>query len=260
MTIPKNEMKKQKIKKVKAWNLAFTNLPKTLKILVWCSVIIVVIYHLQQYCEQVQFRIMTVTQKWFVLFKTSSEFLSKLSYAVITSTIFYYLTQQLPKEKKRILVVESLSNMFPFVQIPFWDFEFDLISVQQNTFSADEYNKMCEMKLIDSPVRPEVAGCISWEKFTIEVMEKMTKKISEISQLNDLLDTNTLILLQNIQTSCITVTNILSLRGRAMQSNENLGYVSPILFGIRKKLALFGESATKFIGTYSPIVTFKSLY
>ncbi len=182
--------------KKNAWKLAFLNLPKTLKILLFISISIIFLYHVQQFCEHAKYYVFKIDFMGYAVIKSFSEFISKLSYAVITSSIFYYITQQLPKENKRIRVAESLNNMFPFVQIPFRDFEFDLLKKDVPTQTSQDYYKKCETILLDSPVRPQLPGCMSWEKFTLQKMEEIIKKIDEMNQLNDLLDTNTFILLR----------------------------------------------------------------
>jgi len=90
-------------------------------------------------------------------------------------------------------------------------------------------------------------------------MEKIITKIDETSQLNDLLDTDTFIVLQKIKFSCLTIINILSLRNRAMQENSNMSYISPSLFSIRTNLISLGYFTNKFISLYTINPRFKSL-
>lgn len=250
-----------KINKYKknAWYLALLNLPKGLKVILLISLLIVLSYHVQQFCEQKGNYLFTLELKYYILTKVSSDFISRLSYAVITSSIFYYITQQFPKEKKRIRMADSLANTFPFIQMPFTDFEFDLFEQDMDNISAQDYYRQCDNILLDSPVRPHLASCISWEAFTIQIMEKTIKKIDETSQLNDLLDTDTFIVLQKIKSNCLTIVTILGLRNRAMDENSKLSYLSPTLFSIRTDLILLGRCASKFIALYTARPSFKSL-
>jgi len=110
-------MNKNKVYKKNAWYLALLNLPKLLEILLITSLITVLTYHTQQFCEQTKSYLFALDLKYYAISKVFSDFISKLAYAVITSSIFYYITQQFPKEKKRIKIAESLHNTFPFIQM-----------------------------------------------------------------------------------------------------------------------------------------------
>jgi hypothetical protein len=246
--------------KKSAWKLALLNLPKTLKVLLFISIIIVVLYHIQQFCEQTKYYFFNVNSTSYVVIKILSEFISKLSYAVITSTIFYFITQQLPKENKRIRVAQFLNNMFPFIQSPFRDYKFDLFEQELDIKTVQDYNKHCDTISLDAPVRPQLANCISWEKFTLQTLEKMTKKNDEMNQLSDLLDTNTFILLQQIKSNCLTISNLLALRNRSMQESDKVSYISSLLFAIRSDLIALGKSAEKFIALYTGMQSFKSIF
>ena len=94
----------------------------------------------------------------------------------------------------------------------------------------------------------------------MQTLEKMTTKIDEMNQLSDLLDSNIFIVLQQIKSNCLTISNLLALRSRSMQGNSKLSYVSSLLFTIRKDLVLLGESAEKFIVLYTGKPGFKSLF
>ncbi|WDF45681.1 hypothetical protein PQ459_12315 [Chryseobacterium sp. KACC 21268] len=245
-------MEKTKDYKRNAWYLALINLPYTLKIILVVSIIIVLINQIQQFFEYIQFSLFDISIKYYAIIKVFSEFISKLAYAVITSSIFYYITQQFPKEKKRIRVAELLHNAIPFIKMPFTDFEFDLLKIESLNLTEKQYNEKCKNVLLDSPVRDNLKNCINWDKFTIQTMEKITIKIDEINQLNDLLDSDTFIILQKIKSNCLTILNILALRGRANNdsNSKNMEYISSLLYTLRNDFISLENFGNKFIKTY----------
>ena len=233
-------------------------MPKPLKFLLAIS--IAVVYQVQLFCEQVKYYLYTVDLKYYTMGNFFLEFISKLAYAIITSSVFYYITQQFPKENKRIRFSESFNNMFPFIQMPFIDFELDIFKDDLIILNVQDYNKYCETILLDSPVRPQLEKCISWDEFTKQTMEKIISKIDEMNQLNDLLDTNTFVIIQKIKSNCITILNILALRNSERGENNKMTYISYILFSIRTDMILLGDFAGKFVALYSINPGFKSLY
>jgi hypothetical protein len=239
--------------------LAFQNLPKTLKILLFLAIFILLLYHFQQFCEQIEIYVLSLNPTLFSFTKTFSEFISKFAYAIITSTIFYFITQQLPKEKKRINVAQFVSNSFPFIQTPVRDLEFDIFNGNKEVVTMEDYNLAGNNIQLDQPVRDQLVDSMSWRQFILQTMHKIIVKIDEISQLNDLLDTNTFILLQKIKSDCLTVSNLLNLRSRSMQASSNLSYVASLLFSIRQNLVQFGELGEKFVMMYTGKAGFKSV-
>ena len=245
--------------KPNVWKLAYRNLPKILKRLLLVAVLIVLLYHVQQLCEQLKVYVISLNSTFFALTKTFSDFISRLAYAVITSSIFYFITQQLPKEKKRMNVAQFMSNSFPFIQTPVRDLEFDLFKGNKETVTAEDYNLAGDSVLLDKPVREHLANCMSWHDFILQTMQKTVAKIDEINQLSELLDNNTFILLQKIKSDCLTVSSLLNLRSRSMHDSSKFSYVSSLLFSIRKDLVQLGELGEKFIIQYTGKVGYKSV-
>ena len=247
------------MKKVNVWKLAFLELSKTLNLLMILSILFIIIYQIQKICESFNFIFISFDPIRFEILNSISDFISILSYAIITSYIFYYITHQLPLIHKRIRIAEFFCNSVPFIQTPLVDLEFDIFKNTVNLTNKNEYNSYCEKIKLDNPVRPNLANCISWEKFIVSTLEKTILKIDETHNLSDLMNSEIFILLQHIKSDCITAINLLSLRERSLRDDkDNLSYLSGLLYSIREKLVILGIETKNFIFIYSGENKFKS--